>query len=550
MRQCTHCGSRFSNDARFCPYDGEPTRDATPRGADAFIGTILAGRYRIESILGEGGMGIVYRAVHVELDKRVAVKMLRADMANDETVAKRFVQEAKALSRIVHAHIVEVFDFGRTEDGLAYFVMEYLEGRSLREALRENDLSAREILRVARAMAEGLGAAHAAGIIHRDLKPDNVQLVQRDDDRCYVKILDFGVAKVAGVSRLTRNGAVFGTPHYMSPEQAQGHPVDHRSDIYSYGIILYELFTGRLPFDADTFVRVISQQIFEPPPPIELQPDRAELGAFAPIILRCLEKDVADRYGSFEEVSEALDELSSKRAPAWKSPRLLLPAAAAIALLAMLTVMALRKSDDGGASGFVDEPARSALIDQLTEGAEKREPSPRSRASFGEDDAEEDEPQLTPHFVLIDSDPQGAFVSLDGIGIGITPIQIPRPLSGERRLRIERDGRIPQEFVLASRGPERLVVHLPDRRAKPIREASAGPTKSRMAPQTGAVRNLREGGTDSGTQAARAAQSETQNKAAPSAARSTPETSAEPLPSAARTSPDPAPSEVVDPWGL
>lgn len=544
MRQCTHCGSRFSNDARFCPHDGEPTTPAAPLRADSYIGKLIAGRYRIESILGEGGMGVVYRAVHIELDKTVAIKMLRSDMAHDEIVPKRFVQEAKALSRIQHPHVVEVFDFGRAhedgrassytgkeagEQGTAYFVMEYLEGRSLRDAIRSNDLSTAEILRIARAIAEGLAAAHEAGVIHRDLKPENIQLITRDDDLCFVKILDFGVAKVAGVSKLTRNGAVFGTPHYMSPEQAQGLTVDHRSDIYSYGIILYELFTGRLPFDADSFVRVISQQIFDPPPPLKFEPERAALGPFAPIVLACLEKKITDRYRSFEAVIEALDELERKSARAiWTKPRILIPAAAALLIAAIGVVFFITRSSTEvpppTAVSSLAAPSSISLGDASTF-ASLSEAIEAIDDAF-EDDAPLDELEAAPSFVLIDSDPQGAFVSLDGIGIGATPIQIPRPLSGERRLRIERDGRMAQEFLLGSSGPERLVVHLPDQRAQPARPSVPSQSSARTA----------------------SAMTTTTASHSPSNKTSTPA----PTPSSMKTNRSPAPSalsDVVDPWG-
>lgn len=532
MRQCSQCGSRFSNDARFCPHDGEPTVEAKPARADSLIGELVAGRYRVDSILGEGGMGIVYRAVHVDLDKVVAIKVLRSDMALDEIVSKRFVQEAKALSRIPHAHIVDVFDFGKTERGAAYFVMEYLEGRSLREAIRRNDLSAPEILRIARAMAEGLAAAHAAGIIHRDLKPENIQLITRDGDPCFVKILDFGVAKVAGVSKLTRNGAVFGTPHYMSPEQAQGLTVDHRSDIYSYGIILYELFTGKLPFDADTFVRVISQQIFDPPPPLEIEPARAELGAFAPIVLGCLEKKITDRYRSFEAVIDAIDSLERESERWWRAPRALYPAAAALVLaIGLLAFLIARISGSApsapqlGGSLIGEDAIAARVIDELSAQAEAGE-------AF-QDDVALEPSDAVPNFVLIDSDPQGAFVSLDGIGLGVTPIQIPRPMSGDRRLRIERDGRMAQEFMLGSSGPERLVIHLPDRRAQPVRMPTASPARSGAAAPASAM-SSGSASTTNDTATNPAAKNDAKSPASP--------------PSTMQATRRGIESEVVDPW--
>lgn len=472
MRQCPVCGSRFSNDARFCPYDGEPMSVIDESAGPGLVGQLIAGRYQVESVLGEGGMGVVYRAVHAALGKTVALKVLRNDMAHDEVVAQRFVQEAKALSRIQHPHVVEVYDFGRTAEGVTYFVMEYLEGRSLRDAIRDDSLSPRDIRRIAKAIAEGLSAAHSAGVIHRDLKPENIHLVRRDGDSSFVKILDFGVAKVAGVSKLTRNGAIFGTPHYMSPEQAQGLAVDVRSDIYSYGIILYEMITGRLPFDSDSFVRLLSQQMFDAPPAMELSPEMRDLGSLEPIVMKCLEKKSEDRYRGFDAVIEALE-----RAEAKTSSRTVVMIALAAGVLAAAGL--------GAAAWALIGSSQSTAETVRAAAPSSAEPTPATPVRAEPAKAEIDEhPVQTatavrePSMVTIESDPPGAAVSLDGIVLGITPVTVPRPYDGSKMLQVELDGRPPKVFALDSHGPDRLLVRLPSPRPRPIRPVTTTAPKT------------------------------------------------------------------------
>ncbi len=289
--------------------------------ADATIGKTFNDRYVIEARLGEGGMGVVYRARHAVINKRVAIKVLRKSIAPDSELTARFLNEARAASSIGNPHIVDVSDFGRLDDGTTYFVMEYLHGRSLRALLDSlGCVPALQIIAIAKQVARGLSAVHKAGVVHRDLKPENVMLVTRGDDLDFVKIVDFGIAKISHDSQLvTRTGSIFGTPHYMSPEQAAGIPVDHLTDVYALGVILYEMAAGRVPFDSVQLVRILSQHMYSPPPPLANGPGAvpAELEA---VILRCLSKKLDDRYASMDELLQDLENVEralTHRARPW-----------------------------------------------------------------------------------------------------------------------------------------------------------------------------------------------------------------------------------------
>ncbi len=295
-------------------------RPPPPDLTDPYLGCVIDGRYRVESVLGEGGMGIVYGCKHKHIEKRIAIKILRADLARDPEVTSRFLNEARSASSIGNPHIIDISDFGILPDGSTYFVMEYLDGQPLSQVVAtEGALPLPRLLHIARQLAEGLSAAHHADIVHRDLKPDNIFLVAHGAEPDFVKILDFGIAKVSTAEgRITRAGTVFGTPHYMSPEQAAGTPVDLRGDIYSFGVILYELASGRLPFDADNFMGILSQHMYKAPtpfgslvPPLE-GPISAGLEA---IVLKCLSKQPEQRYASVDALIEDLDRLRDGQTP-------------------------------------------------------------------------------------------------------------------------------------------------------------------------------------------------------------------------------------------
>jgi eukaryotic-like serine/threonine-protein kinase len=293
--------------------------ERSPGVPDPYIGTTFDHRYKIDQLLGEGGMGFVYLARHKVIDKKVAVKVLRADLARNREILDRFLQEAKAASSIGNAHIIDISDFGDLPDGSTYFVMEYLEGKSLGELMEADErMPIDRICHISIQIADGLSAAHERGIIHRDLKPDNVFAIPRGADEAFVKILDFGIAKVSNstTTKLTKAGAVFGTPHYMSPEQAAGAPVDHRTDIYALGVMLYEMVSGQLPFNADNFMGILTQHMYKAPVPIRaLVPGPDCPPSLEAVVLKCLSKKPELRYQSMEELKADLERVRNGGVP-------------------------------------------------------------------------------------------------------------------------------------------------------------------------------------------------------------------------------------------
>jgi serine/threonine-protein kinase len=324
-------GPRDARPAAFAPTVptpgagalGDPSPRATAAvdpGFDPLVGAVLAGRYEVVRRIGEGGMGAVYEAKHTLIGKRVAVKVLLEKFIAKSDFVARLLQEARLASSIGHENIVDVTDFGTTDDGRSFVVMEFLDGESLAElTMREAPLPIERSLRIARQAASALGAAHAKGIFHRDVKPENIYLVRRADAD-FVKVVDFGISKAvkpggadegADAYRLTHTGLLLGTPLYMSPEQARGEEdLDHRVDIWALGVLLYECLTGEVPFRANNYLQIISQVLTHTPtPPSQLRPELGIPDAVETVVMRAMEKDRTRRYQTMVELEQDIERL-------------------------------------------------------------------------------------------------------------------------------------------------------------------------------------------------------------------------------------------------
>jgi len=355
MASCPACGDDYSDGTTVCPRDGSPlvaaivspsssssssseaddrvtgvsgaslatspavAPAARPETFDPLVGASLAGRYEIVRRIGEGGMGAVYEAKHTVIGKRVAVKVLLEKFHSNRDLVARLLQEARLASSIGHENIVDVTDFGTTDDGRSFVVMEFLEGEPLAQlVMREAPLPVERSLRIARQVASALGAAHAKGIYHRDVKPENVYLVRRGDAD-FVKVVDFGISKAvkqggddpAESYRLTHTGLLLGTPLYMSPEQARGEDdLDHRVDIWALGVMLYECLTGEVPFHANNYLGIISQVLTRvAPPPSRLRPELGIPPAVEAVVMRAMEKDRQRRYQTMADLERDLERL-------------------------------------------------------------------------------------------------------------------------------------------------------------------------------------------------------------------------------------------------
>jgi len=311
MRSCPQCQLPYEENHKFCPSCGFPVSKVATQSDDPLVGRTLPGGYVILDLVGIGGMGRVYRAEQTNLGRTVAVKIIHPHLVGEENAAARFITEARAASRLNHPNSVGVIDFGKTEDGQLYLVMEFLRGKDLaRVQYEEGPLSFRRIVSILRQVLAALSEAHHLGIIHRDLKPENVILEPVRTGGDFVKVVDFGLAKMraeASSPSITSPGIVCGTPEYMSPEQGRGDPLDARSDLYAVGVIFYQLLTGRLPFEAESPTQVVLMHITEAPPdPRSVTPDRQIPSLLSDVCLMALAKEPNHRFGNADEYAEAL----------------------------------------------------------------------------------------------------------------------------------------------------------------------------------------------------------------------------------------------------
>jgi serine/threonine protein kinase len=303
--QCPRCGRRYDRHAQYCQLDG--ARLVSEGGPDPYLGRSLLDQFRIEEVLGSGGMGTVYRARQPSLDRDVAIKILHAELAANPDAVRRFQREARVATAIDHPNVVRVVLLGQLPDGSLYLVMEHVAGRSLGQLLRdEGTLPLPRALHIGAQVADAVGAAHAHGVVHRDVKPENVMVVTRGADPDFVKVLDFGIARLMWDEHTvaTQSGVIFGTARYISPEGARGDPTDARSDVYSVGVLLYQLVAGVTPFDGNTAVTLLMQHVNDEVPPIA---DRVQCPApLAEVVMRALSKRPRDRYADGAALGEAL----------------------------------------------------------------------------------------------------------------------------------------------------------------------------------------------------------------------------------------------------
>ena len=456
---------------------------------DPLIGSTIDGRYTIEALLGQGGMGSVYAARHAIIDKRCAMKVLRTDHAvADPNAAQRFLIEAKAASKIGHQNIVDITDFGVLPEGQVYFVMEHLDGPTLGKIVHEQGhLPPARAISITVQIARGLSAAHDKDIIHRDLKPENIFVLDREGQTDLVKIVDFGIARDQRSSkRLTQVGMVLGTPEYMSPEQATGQPSDHRVDMYALGCILYEMLTGDVPFKGDTPTRTLTMQVFDAPqPPSKRRPDLQIPASLEAVVMRMLQKKPADRFADLRELMRVLDRVDGELRGRESSQPIVLANLAANAVAAARrepasqpfplprknrTPLIVAVSAGAGVLIFgvalaLNRPAQKPLPSVVAETAAKNKPAPPVKPKREEPLAEVE--------LTLRSRPPGAQVLADGEALGITPITIHRP-----------QATTPVDFVFRHTGfrdESRSLVPSADKELEVVLDRASKPAKKLAA---------------------------------------------------------------------
>jgi serine/threonine protein kinase len=466
-RRCEACGYRFESATDFCPVDRRVLPPADPSVADL-------GSYRLTERLRDGGMGAVYRAVHKRLGRTVAIKLLHKDLTSDRGIINRFFHEARAANTIRHEHVIEVYDFAETGQDV-YFVMEFLKGVDLHDAIHHRGNGPMDPGRAAsivEQIASALHATHARNIIHRDLKPENVFLCERDGSSDFVKVFDFGVAKLDRFDgRSTVEGAVLGTPEYMAPEQARGGKVDSRADIYSLGCIAYEMLTRRQAFGGGTQSEILIRQMtLEPARPRSIVPALPE--ALDAAIMSALAKDPADRpptaLSFAERVARAVGR-ELEHAAAFRTPTRPTPARA--------STLVLRDDRRPWKPIALGTIAATLLTGALVATAKLRHgpPPPQPVGTAAVQGAPPPSAGMAPApaptvTVLLQSVPSGAeIVDEKGAPIGLTPHDLVMPAGGERQVRFQKPGFRPVERRFRARTDSVIAVRL---EADPARSRS------------------------------------------------------------------------------
>ncbi len=506
MLICPKCRTTYSSPlVEACYRDGEKLVDHdafVAKENDPLRGATIGGKYKIVERIGQGGMGTVYRAVQSGLNRSVAVKILKRELNVDPDTVARFHREANAMSLLTHVNTVRVYDFGQTDDGLLYLVMELLEGELITQRIqREGVLEVIESIRFTQQILRSLAEAHRKALVHRDLKPDNIFVATIEgEDEPLVKVLDFGIAKVVAPDRRvdqfeTQAGTVFGTPRYMSPEQAQGGTLDGRSDLYSVGTLLYQMLTGRAPFIDDDAVVVMAKHIREQPdPPRKAAPDRRIPASLESVVMKALAKDPALRFQEAAEFETALeacvsDALRERDRPTplvnpLPRPRRTGVIVGITAVIVLSGYVGFRELASGGArraEGPVAMPTREPVP-----AAPNDEPPPVivqvNPASGPTTEPAPEAPSIQPALVSIRSDPSGAAVIRDGRRIGSTPLDLQlSPDDGVVRVELRSRGFAPLAAELTAVEGERLFKLSPKERTQ-RKARNASRTRSERKP--------------------------------------------------------------------
>ncbi len=418
------------------------TTEVSPESLDPLVGQTLDNRFLVVDVVGSGAMGKVYRAVQLPLNRAVALKVLDSTWGagREESFKQRFLVEAALHAKLNHPNTVRVVDYGHTHDGLYFLAMEYLDGETLETVLKQGALPWHRVLTIGLQMARALREAHELGVVHRDLKPANVVLLNADDDSDFVKVVDFGLVKsfVEGHElegrAITQQGMLLGSPPYMAPEQGEKNRADPRSDLYSLGVMLYEMLTGRPPFIGNSALDVIMKHVNEPVPPLNVPPHREPPpAALTSVVTRCLAKSPMDRFQSMDELIVALQEVSPSRAPApvqVKEPPQE-PTEIGVPAMAM-DIMATqelpqRRSRWPLIVGFFLAAAVGIGGTWLA----IRPAPPAAKVTF-----------------QVSSAPAGAKVSSNGQVLGVTPLTLEQLAGATLSLRLEKHGYAPVDFTL------------------------------------------------------------------------------------------------------